>query len=40
VLTVNCEILREREIDRIFGGGRVVRDTTNIIGGSEVIVAV
>jgi hypothetical protein len=29
---------REREIE--FGGGRVVRDTTNIIGGSEVTVAV
>jgi aminopeptidase C len=32
-----CEREREREN---FWGGRVVRDTTNIIGGSEVTVAV
>jgi hypothetical protein len=33
-LTVNCEILREREREN-FWGGRVVRDTTNIIGGQK-----
>jgi hypothetical protein len=40
-LTVHCEILfTERERERIFLGGRVVRDTTNSSGGSEVTVAV